>query len=318
MTPDKKICWCGADSLEQWHADYARCPRCRSLVDISPKKAEEHYDSSYWFETKLTAYQQIGCPDLDAVLLYHFRERAAYWLHYFLRHVLPPARVLEVGCGMGTFTYWLNHLGFKTKASELDPIWRDYIRSKLDIDISDYFMGTEPERANRFDAVVFMDVLEHIENPHSFFQALGNELENSGIVMAQLPVYDGISSYSTLQKINDPFLRYLLPGEHVFLYSWHGIEHLLDTHGFTYVQRYNSLFENDMFFVASRKPLARHCEEDIDTCLIRSDTLIAYAALKNYEQFVKTKTTWLHSLKRKLKRNFFGILKFFLHHIKSA
>jgi len=303
------VCWCGTNQLEPWNDTYVRCPDCQTLIDISPSReltavsddGTSLYDSGYWFDKMLAAYRGMGCTDVDAVILYHYRERAAYWLQHLLPHLLPPARILEIGCGIGTFSHWLMQLGFEVTATELSPAWRAYISAKLGLDVSDYAPNTRPERAGRFDAVVMMDVLEHIPDPHSLFQALANELKKSGAFMAQLPAYMEKTSYRTLKFFNDPFLRYLLPGEHVLLYSWRGITRLLNQYGFSHIRRYDSIFENDMFFVASRLPLIEHEPAEIDERFMLPGTIAPYAALKNYQKLKEYEALSVRSYLKNMK-----------------
>jgi 2-polyprenyl-3-methyl-5-hydroxy-6-metoxy-1,4-benzoquinol methylase len=260
------------------------------------------YDSSYWLDKMLGIYKKSGCKDIDDVILLHYRERAAYWLRYFLMHLLPPARVIEIGCGMGTFSHWLGQLGYEVMATELSPVWRDVVRGKLGINISDYSLGIEPDRAGRFDAVIMMDVLEHILDPATLFKAICNDLKTDGILVIQMPEYDGKTSYKKIRKREHRFFCYLLPKEHVFLYSWYGCSDLLTRHGFTHVQRYPAIFQDDMFLVASRVPLRYVSSEDARKAFMRPETIAAYAALKNYEAG-QVRPQWykaLRSFKRKI------------------
>lgn len=291
-------CWCGCSKLLKWSGIYAYCPECCTLVDSTFQNAKTKeilddgaslYDVTYWTEKMVGLYQASGCNTIDDIILLHYRERAAYWLHFFLRHAAPADKVLEIGCGMGTFCHWLSQLGFTVTATELSPAWRELINKKLGIAASDYSVSTAPERANSFDAIVLMDVLEHIQDPVNFLEAISNELCRTGILMVQLPQYDGSSTLNDLNRKKDGFLRYLIPGEHLFLYSQAGIKKLLNLFGFVHVQWYKSFFPNDMFFIASRAPLKYIELEAIDKTFMTPKTISAYAALKTFQHMQDTK-----------------------------
>lgn len=284
-------CWCGNASLELWGAGYGKCPECATLVDLSPYLAEASsadeegslYNSDYWLKKMAGLYESAGCYTFEDIILYHYRERAAYWLQFFVRHQLPPARVVEVGCGMGSFTHWLSRLGYDASATELSGSWRAIVTDMLGIAISDELLTTEAARSNRLDAIIMLDVLEHIPDPMALFAAVSNELKDSGIIMIQMPEYTGNVSHKKMVKKKDPFLRYLLPQEHLFLYSRLGLERLLDQFGFVYRTYYKSIFENDVFFFASRSPLAMHEDAAITRAFMKPGSIAPYAALKNYQ-----------------------------------
>ena len=313
-----KQCWCGNKDLSMWNDDYALCNKCKTLVDITEKKIETSvkddgnslYDSSYWTENMFSVYRNSGLNTFYDIILYHYSERAAYWVDHFLRHIGPPARTLEIGCGMGSLTHWLKNLGFDASATELSPAWRRELAEKLAIPISAYRVSNASEKANSFEAIILMDVFEHVSDPLNEIEAIANELTPNGILMMQLPRYDGTSSYSDLKKKDYGFLRQLLPGEHLFLYSTDAIKKILSLHNFKHIAWYNSIFPGDMFLIASRCPLKEFTKSEIDAYYIRPDSIAAYAALKNYQKLqannsesisLAAKKT-LGIIKRKLKK----------------
>jgi 2-polyprenyl-3-methyl-5-hydroxy-6-metoxy-1,4-benzoquinol methylase len=245
------------------------------------------YEQDYWHKKMLAEYQKIGCKNFDDVILYHFRERAAYWMTYLLKHLLPPATVMEIGCGVGTFAYWLRQLGFAVTATEVNPAWRAFIRQKLAIDVSDYRLSCSPENSARYDAVVMMDVFEHLSDPLDMTAALRNELKEDGIIMLQMPQVPVDAEYGSLLAQKASFLRYLLPGEHVRLYPRLAVQRLFTRAGFRHILFYPSIFHDDMFFVASRRPLKNYDDDRIQhTFLANPNAVAAYAALENFRRFV--------------------------------
>lgn len=305
-------CWCGKKKLELWSADYFRCPVCGTLVDVHNDGQDTRavvddgaslYDVGYWFDKMLPLYKEMGYSSIEEVILYHYRERAAFWMQHFLRHALPPGNVLEIGCGLGTFCHWLQQLGFDAHGTEMSPVWRRVLQEKLGIFVSDYTVGANLENANRFDAIVLLDVLEHISTPMELFAGIAHELKTDGIVMIQMPEYDGVSSYDEMLKKQHSFLRYLLPREHVFLYSHVGVRLLLRHFGFTHIQTYPSIFPDDMFLFASRASLRSFDPVEIEKCLMRPERIAAYAALKNW-QYAQSPASQAISLRQRIARKF--------------
>ncbi|MDR2123782.1 MAG: class I SAM-dependent methyltransferase [Desulfovibrio sp.] len=288
-------CWCGRDDLHAWNTEYTMCRSCGTLIDNTSEYNAAYvenfcnplYDQDYWYKKMLQEYQKIGCKNFDDVILYHFRERAAYWMHYLLKHLLPPATVIEIGCGVGTFAYWLRQLGFDVTATELNPAWRSFVRKKLAIEVSDYQLSSSPENCARYDAVFMMDVFEHLANPLDMTAALCNELKEDGIIMLQMPQVPDDAEYSRLLEQKASFLRYLLPGEHVRLYTVLAARRLMMRAGFRYMLFYPSIFHDDMFFIASRRPLKYYDDDMIrQTVLANPHAVAAYAALENFRRLV--------------------------------
>ncbi len=316
--PHAAACWCGEKSLEPWSEEYLRCPICGTLVDIHNDGQDQHgvmddgaslYDASYWFDKMLALYKDMGYATIEEVILYHYRERAAFWMQHFLQYVLPPANVLEIGCGLGTFCHWLQHLGFTAQGTEMSPSWRGILQEKLGISVSDYTVGTNPDRADKFDAIVLLDVLEHISTPLELFAGIANELKPDGIVMIQMPEYDGCSPFAEMHGKQHSFLRYLLPKEHVFLYSHDGVRMLLRRFGFTHIQAHPSIFPDDMFLFASRSPLYPFGPVKIENRLMQPERIAAYAALKNWQYAqrpVPQQLSLIQRIKRKLKSIIFN------------
>jgi chromosome segregation ATPase len=68
---------------------------------------------------------------------------------------------------------------------------------------------------------------------------------------------------------NDSFLDQLKPQEHTFLFSHRSITDFLRNLGFDFLVFEPQFFKYDMFFVASRHPIARNTEEQISHNLLK-------------------------------------------------
>ncbi len=282
-------CWCGHTGLLPWNDDYARCPACETLVDLTAKAPLEfrddrvaRYGESYWLGKMAALYKDMGCDTIDDILLLHYRERAAHWAAQIILYAEPGAKVLEMGCGLGTLTRWLCDLGYQAVGTELNPFWREYLRRKLGITVLDPAAVPVNETGERYDVLIAMDVLEHLPNPMDEMEKISATLSPGGILLLQLPEYPAAASHAALAAGNHPFLTMLLPGEHLFLYSRQAVAALLARFGFTYLAWRPNLFPADMFLFASREPLAEYSPEQAEQRFMALPrTLTAYAALKN-------------------------------------
>ena len=289
-------CWCGNHDLLPWNDDYARCPACETLVEnsvgvsfVRRDEAASLYDESYWLGKMAAIYKDMGCNSIDDILLLHYRERAAHWAAHIIRHVEPGARVLEMGCGLGTLTRWLCDLGYQAMATELDPVWRGYLRRKLGITTLDPAAVPPKEAKDCYDAVIAMDVLEHLADPVAEMTIISAALKPGGTLVLQLPEYPAGASYVDLAAQGHPFLGMLLPSEHLYLYSRQALTALLGRFGFPHILWRPNLFPADMFLFAAREALPEYSPEETEQrFLTRPQSLTAYAALKNAMELAST------------------------------
>lgn len=291
----KPVCWCGNSDLTQWNSDYYRCDVCDTLISsyISDAEAEgqfcpaneqdDIYGANYWKEEKLREYKKMQCLDLEDALLLHYRERSGLWLSAIMQHLLPPAKVLEVGCGLGSLTRWMQDLGYTASALELSHQWTEHLRREVGIQVDTHPL--QPLRAgeNQSDAIIIMDVLEHVSDTITFMKNIHDHLKEDGIVCLQTPMYPQKASFSWLQQTNNRFIRHLNAREHLILFSESAIKRLAHEIGFMHAERYPALGVDDMFYIFSKKPLKRYSPLQIKKAVMSSPSAItAYAAYTNY------------------------------------
>lgn len=198
----------------------------------------------------------------DDLIVLYLKERAIYWLKQFFLYMLPgTGTVLEVGCGLGQFSYLMKLCGYREYALELSPYNCHYIFEKLGINI--HCGGLRP-LDQRVPAVVASDVLEHIIEPDEFLTQASQTLTDDGILMIQTPSCNPMLNYEQMVESKSNFRQLLCENEHVYLYSRKSICQLLKKHGFIYVEFMDAFFGNDydMFFVASRKPIHHYSQAE--------------------------------------------------------
>ncbi len=238
-------CWCGNVDLEPLRPDYATCPNCGTVVYTEPYdravyatgEAGSFYDDSYW---QHHVPEVLGLPELELRARLDLPERAVFQLEKILCHLPPGARVLELGCGAGSLTYLLQHAGFRVTGLELGPAAIALARSRFGVEVVRGPLEAWPTD-ERFDAIVGIDVLEHLPDPVGTLEACLERLEDDGLIFLQTPCYRGEGAEWQM----------LLPGEHLFLFTTQSVERLLDTVGCRFVNVEDSLFPHDMWVAAS-------------------------------------------------------------------
>jgi SAM-dependent methyltransferase len=122
---------------------------------------------------------------------------------------LPGPAVLEIGCGTGSFTSLLAARGNSVVALDLNP---DYVEiaqrrtanlDRVEIRCAD---ATEISWEPRFDAVMLLDVLEHIEDDLDLLMRLRKALKPNGVLVLKVPA--GQWLYGSMDRAIGHYCRY--------------------------------------------------------------------------------------------------------------
>ena len=121
--------------------------------------------------------------------------------------VKPPARVFDAGCGWGTTLESLEFHGFKVTGMDvsrraleiLDRPDRDLIQADLAYPI--------PNCADLYDAVLALDVIEHIDDDHDAITKLGQIVRPGGWVIVSVPARPDL--WTEFDEIQGHRRRYL-------------------------------------------------------------------------------------------------------------
>jgi glycosyltransferase involved in cell wall biosynthesis/2-polyprenyl-3-methyl-5-hydroxy-6-metoxy-1,4-benzoquinol methylase len=278
-------CWCGNEQLEPFSEEYLRCPACESLVlthwpeELFPQVDDEgaYYGKEYWFSHQ---EQDLGLPNIFTRARSDLTDRIPYWLDIVLRHRLPPGRVLELGCSHGGFAACLHQAGFDASGLELSRWVVDFARQTFHVPMYLGPIEQQDIEPGSLDLIIMMDVVEHLPDPASTLQHAFRALRPGGLMIIQTPAYPAGKSFNDLTLANDPFLRMLIPGDHLHLFSPQALKQLLGSLGMNFSLAEPALFPYDQFVFASSQPVAILPEDEITHSLqTESDRRIILAIL---------------------------------------
>jgi SAM-dependent methyltransferase len=117
--------------------------------------------------------------------------------------------ILEVGCGTGTFTALMALAGHRVTAVDINPSYVEKAKTRLAAqDRVTVLAGdaTQMSWSTRFDTVVLLDVLEHIEDDVGFLRRLAACLAPGGRLVVKVPAGEWL--YSPLDSAIGHFRRY--------------------------------------------------------------------------------------------------------------
>ncbi|QOV88369.1 class I SAM-dependent methyltransferase [Humisphaera borealis] len=270
MTTSNPIsCWCGNTSLADFGPEFLHCGDCQTLVsrqrgrpadEILHVGADEGglYGKSYWFEHQ---EQDVGLPDITSRARTDLPERCVYWLRTLLAFKLPPANVLELGSAHGGFVAMLRSAGYDAAGLELSPYIVDFARQTFGVPMHLGPVEQQPIAPGSLDAIVMMDVLEHLPDPIGTMKHVASLLKPDGVLIAQTPRYPEHRTFAQMAGANDYFLNHMRgkAPEHLLLFSESSAGRLMREIGLPTVIFEPPIFHQyDMYFVAARQTVARH------------------------------------------------------------
>lgn len=122
--------------------------------------------------------------------------------------ILPPARILDAGCGWGVTLDHLERAGYTVSGLDIS---RGAL-SKLDRPDRTLYLhdllNPRPENAERFDAVLALDVIEHIDDDRAAVRALSDFLNERGLLVVSVPALPEL--FSEFDAIQGHRRRYTL------------------------------------------------------------------------------------------------------------
>ncbi len=142
----------------------------------------------------------------------HINKRKVLQLLTFLK--MKNRKILDFGCGDGSFLRVCNKYGFKN----LHGIDSKFDRSIKKDGIFFYNSLKELDNNLKFDCITLWGVLEHLNNPLEFSKKILKHLKRKGFLLLEVPNSDSLlMKYVILNK--EKTYRFLEPGRHLYFFS---------------------------------------------------------------------------------------------------
>jgi len=228
--------------------------------ETCPKSSHKYAKDKQEAENSLTNIKVLRCTNCNTVQLdtdfteeysEDYQRNTAFSksaLEFINRNIneysdsltnLKDKKIVEIGCGDGSFLKFLQDKGAKVTGFEPSGIAAGLAREKgLNI-LNTYFNKETIKDMDLFDGFVIRYVLEHIPNPNEFLKTIHSVCEDGAIGLIELPNYEKMNS----EKRYFEFFR-----EHVVYYSGDTLAQVLNNNGFELLKYYTVL--NDEYLVA--------------------------------------------------------------------
>jgi 2-polyprenyl-3-methyl-5-hydroxy-6-metoxy-1,4-benzoquinol methylase len=187
-------------------------------------------------------------PYLNTNLGHHYS-----YLMPMLAKILPPPdksiKILDLGCGNGSFTQYLSQQGFE--AVGIDPSESGIALAQKNFPEAKFIQGDIynlpfDRLDHEFDYIISIDVIEHLYLPRIMPQVAKRCLKPNGKLIITTP-YHGYLKNIVLSAAGkfDHHFNPLWDGGHIKFFSVKSLTHLLNSEG----------FDNFQFHFAGRLPL---------------------------------------------------------------
>lgn len=208
--------------VEPWRdpvagGDYAlwSCPAC-AVVFSEPRQAPP----SDWYEkaAPLRAKEIQPLPSSD----WRFAS--------FLKDILPPGKILDVGCGDGGFLALAQRSGWMGLGFDYEFRMIEIAKTRgVEVKVDEFGAFCRSRAAGEFDAIVLFDVLEHTPEPSQLINLVKPLLKKGGHLALTLP--------NALRPL--PFVReeHDYPPHHFTRWSPEAMKGFLDRNGFSIVRQ---------------------------------------------------------------------------------
>ena len=94
------------------------------------------------------------------------------------------SKVLDVGCGSGTFLFWLSTAGFRNLTG-IDPYIHGNVRLPRGTAL---VQKTVYDESNRYDLITLLHSFEHMAEPYRVFEKLYTLLGTEGVLLVSIPM----------------------------------------------------------------------------------------------------------------------------------
>jgi 2-polyprenyl-3-methyl-5-hydroxy-6-metoxy-1,4-benzoquinol methylase len=252
------------------------------------------YGKSYWFEHQ---EKDLGFGNILSRTRTDIPERVLHWLRTILKYKIPPGQTLELGCSHGGFVYALQMAGFQATGLELSPWVVNFAQQTFHIPVLQGELETQNINRASLDAVILMDVLEHLPDPLKTISHCLDLLKPDGILLIQTPCYPEGKGYEEMLQENHPFLQMLQAPEHIFLFSQSSITRFFQQLGIVSIAFEAAYFAHtDMFLAAYKSEPVLIPPETLEQSLMKTPDGRLVLALLDLEKKRKEQEDHLHEI----------------------
>jgi len=199
----------------------SECPECQISM-VHPFPSDEEIDNLY----------STGNYRTDEGTRFNFLIEYLIYLGSVVKRkriekFTPAGKILDVGCGRGSFLEIMRRGGWDAVGSELNKETASYAEQVYDLKVHTGDLIDQNLAPESFDAVNICGVLEHVKNPDAILSKVHRLLKSEGLLVVLVP---DIRSFE-FQLGRENWFHLDLPF-HLFHFTEKGLGRLLRKKGF--------------------------------------------------------------------------------------
>ncbi|MGQ7888087.1 class I SAM-dependent methyltransferase [Paenibacillus sp. WC2504] len=164
-----------------------------------------------------------------------FKEHASFSVLLLDMFFNKKGKLLEVGSGTGEFLWLARETGWQVQGLEPSADACEYAKERYGLELRNEIWDSSLfEKEEKFDAIVFWHVLEHIPSPISFMKQVHSLLAPGGRVLFSVPNQHSLTN--VLQGASSPLF---IEEDHLIHYAKKHIEQLTALGGFEIISLFS-------------------------------------------------------------------------------
>lgn len=210
----------------------------------TPKNVEQNYFKKRFMpKLQRLVYSDLITPYEDEKL--DFKRLLSYFLEVLSYRSLPyhveNGRLLDVGCGVGTYLNKIRELGWNPYGVETSIKAAEYAKNNLQLSVKIGNFEKIEYTDNYFDIITMWHSLEHFKNPQNALIKAYMSLKTGGRIMLGIPNYGSLDRRIFRESWNG----YEIP-LHLFHYTRKSIKKTLKKAGFKDIKIVDTIRPQDM------------------------------------------------------------------------
>ena len=200
---------------------FVRCEDC-GLVHINPKP-----DTKVIISTYQDGYSRSYEKKADKKT-----KRATRYVKRLRSKIKKTGRWLDVGCSAGFVVKASQDEGFESHGIDIDPNGIDYAKNRLNLtNVRQTTIENAGFEKASFDIISAYDVIEHVENLHTFTAQLKTLLAPGGLIDLITPNLSHWTVPNDLKRWKE-----IKPSEHLYYFNKRNLHSLLGRHNLKIIQ----------------------------------------------------------------------------------
>ena len=240
------------EKLRRGEGEVYSCSLC-DLAFLKPKaiNVKEYYNIEYRKKFKDNLNSVETNPEELFLARYKFQQSQ---LDILKEYFDKSKKVLEIGCSAGQLLHHIHDKFGEYCGIELDSKCAEHVRKKYGIIVCETEIQHCQFDNEYFDYIIFLQVLEHVADPHKFLFEIGKKLKPGGKLFIEVPnLHDPLLDLWLVNAYNGFYYH----EAHTFYYSINSLKKLMFKNNYFvdevhFLQDYN--FLNHLYWYFNNSP----------------------------------------------------------------